>query len=101
MDCASCREKRKQAEPVPYIVFESEMARMERIVKRLVAIIVLLALMVAGMFYYETQWVDEVTETVESSADNGGNAYGTIVSGNGSVVSYGENASDANAEPNP
>lgn len=84
MDCETCREKRKQAEPVPYIVYESDMARMERIIKRLVAIIVLLALIVAGMFWYETQWVD-VETTVTQENDNGLNNYigndGDIING--------------------
>lgn len=82
---------------IDYIVHESQMARMERIIKRLwilaIILIVLLFGSNAAWIWYENQWVDEVTETVETTADNG-NAYGTIVSGDGSAVTYGESKSN-------
>lgn len=77
--------KEKRPESVPYIVHESEMARMERVNKRwfiawLITFLLLIGC-VAGFIWYESQYVDEVTETIETSAEGGGNAYGTIVSG--------------------
>ena len=97
MNCETCKEKRTQAE-VPYIVHEADMARMERSNKRLwIALILVIVLLVAtniAWTIYESQWVDEVEETVEAFAEDGGDAYGTIVSGNRSTVSYGKNEDD-------
>ena len=45
-DCNSCRDQRR--DPVPYMVFEDEMARQERHVKRLLAIVIILAVLLAG-----------------------------------------------------
>lgn len=83
---------------VPYIVHEAEMARMERVNKRWfwawVITFILLVGCVAGFIWYEAQFTDEVTETIETYTDGGGNAYGTLVSGNRSVVNYGESQSN-------
>lgn len=74
---------------IDYIVHESQMARMERIVKRLwILVIILIALLFgtnAGWLYYESQFTDEViTQDVlqevsgENSRNyfNGGDYYG-------------------------
>lgn len=101
-----------QVEPVPYIAHEAEMARIERehdkerdqhkrTVRLLCSIIIVLALALVGVFIYEAQYVDEVSETIETSTEGGGNAYGTIVSGDGSEVNYGTNESDANENQSP
>lgn len=93
MDCNSCKEKKKAAEPVPYIVHEGAMARQERTIKRLwIALIVsicLWAATVGGVLYYESQFVDE-SWTFESTTDDGGNA---IANGDGEVNYYGESES--------
>lgn len=56
---------------VPYIVFETELARMERMVKRLfITVIVLICFLVgtnAYWIWYESQFED-VTTTVEQEA---------------------------------
>lgn len=94
---------------IPYIVLESERARHERLLKderdrhekerkdeRIKWFIVVLVLLLlcfgtnAGWLAYEAQFTDEVTETVETSTEGGGNAYGTIISGSNSEVNYGE-----------
>ena len=76
----------------------------ERTIKRLwIVIILLIVLLVATnamWIYREGQFVDEVTETIEATSDYG-DAYGTIVSGDGSVVSYGEGQSNTNQETSP
>lgn len=67
---------------VSYIVFETEMARLERIIKRqFVLIIIALVLLVgtnACWMWYENQFIDEVTATQEVTqsldADDGGDA---------------------------
>ena len=64
-DCESCKSKNQQAEDVPYIVHEAELARAERTAKRLwITILLLIVLLVgtnAGWIWYCNQW-----ETVES-----------------------------------
>lgn len=94
---------------IPYYVHESDMARAEKDKERLATInkritilaVILLVLFVATNGFWiwrETQYVDEVTETIETSADGGGNAYGTIISGDNSEVNYGESEGNANQE---
>lgn len=82
---------------VPYIVFEGEMARAERREKRQwVAIIILIAaLLLSNLAWviYESTYEDVVSETVETSAEGGGNAYGTLITGDNSEVNYGESKS--------
>lgn len=75
-NCETCAEKKKQAEPVPFIVHESDMARMERTYKRLWILIILLVLVIAGLAGYII-WEKEVydvtvTETYTSESDDGG-----------------------------
>lgn len=45
-DCKTCKDNRR--EPVPYLIFESAQARNERIVKRLVTVVIVMALLLAG-----------------------------------------------------
>ena len=76
--------------PVPYIAYEAAMARLERIIKRLWIVIIILILLLAGTnaawIYYEAQWED-VTTTYEAEANDGGNA---VINGSGEVSIYGE-----------
>lgn len=50
MSCETCKYKteEKRHEPVPYLAYESAMARNERTVKRLIAVIVVMVLLLAG-----------------------------------------------------
>lgn len=63
---------------VPYIVHEGAMARMERTIKRLWILVVLLAVLLvatnAAWIYYESQFTDEIV-TVEQESDTGNNNY--------------------------
>ena len=98
MSCPGECKTDNQALPVPFQTHQADMARMERANRRLwILCLVMLALFVVSnaiWIWRETQYVDEVTETIETSTEGGGNAYGTIVSGNNSEVRYGENQSD-------
>lgn len=92
MNCETCKEKQKQAEPVPYIVHEGNMARMERTIKRLwivlLVVIFLLAVSNGAWIWYESQWEDVV---VEQEVDTGeGDAF---VAGVGDVR-YGESSTE-------
>lgn len=78
--------------PVPYIAYEAAMARLERIIKRLWIIIIILIVLLAGTnaawIYYEAQWEEVTTvESYQAEADNGGNA---VINGNGEVTINGE-----------
>ena len=78
-DCATCKENR-HVEPVPYIVHEASMARLERTIKRLwILLIVMLILFVgtnAGWIIYESQFeIVEKTSTIEQDASGSGNNY--------------------------
>ena len=63
---------------IPYIVHESEVARLERIIRRLwiLCIIIFVALIAtnAAWIWYENQFMDEVT-TVEQESESGYNNY--------------------------
>ena len=90
-DCNSC--KNKATEPVPYIVHEADMDRLERTIKRLWISIVLLIVLVAGCvtsaFMLNKARVDAIKELrdlessietvyeyeVEQEADNNGSNY--------------------------
>ena len=82
---------------IDYIAHEADMARMERINKRLwVALLVIIALFTitnAAWIWHENQFEDVVTtETVtqESDAKDGG----TAIVNNGGDVIYGESQTD-------
>lgn len=64
-NCETCKMKTSAPESVPYIVHESALARMERMVKRLwVTVLVLIFLLVGSngaWLWWSNQW-----ETVES-----------------------------------
>ena len=69
---------------VPYIVYESEMARLERIIKRQFILIIIAICFLVGTnaywIWYENQFIDEVTVTQEN--DDGHNNY---VDGDGTI----------------
>lgn len=89
---------------VPYFVHEGMLARMERTIKRLwVLCIVLIVLFVgtnAGWIWYESQYMDEsiVQEVSQDSGEGGNNTYnGKIIGGD----YYGEaNGTNNNTEKN-
>lgn len=54
---------------VPYIVFESELARLERIIHKQFVLILVTVLLLIGTnacwIWYENQFIDEVTTTTQ------------------------------------
>ena len=78
---------------------------MERTIHKLWVLAILLIVLLVGSnlawIIYEAQYVDEVTETITTTTDNGGNAYGTIISGKNSEVHYGESGGDSQENQNP
>lgn len=96
MNCQECKEERIQNEPIPFMVHEGMMARLERANKRLwIFIIVLLVLFVgtnAAWMYYENQFEDQY---VEQDVDTG--SGDAIIAGIGDVH-YGEDTSSSQDE---
>ena len=90
--------ERENQTSIPFVAYESEMARKERANKRwfiawLITFLVLVAF-AAGVVWYESQWVVEET-TVTQDVDTG---YGdAIITGIGDVH-YGESTTDYNNE---
>lgn len=98
MDCQTCKERNTQAEPIPYIAYESAMARMERANKRTwIALILAIVLLVGSNIawvVYEAQFVDQESEVEVDTGD--GNAY---VAGIGDVTIGESKGADADANP--
>jgi hypothetical protein len=95
MNCDNCSIK--GAEPVPYIVHESAMARQERTIKRLWIALIICIVGLIGMFIYEAQF-ETVTTTIEAEQESEtGSNYAV-----GGDYTYGtaENT-DYNETPNP
>lgn len=81
---------------VPYIVHEGIMARMERTIKRLWILCIILILLLAGTngawIWYENQFMDEsLTVTQDLDSGNGGDA---VI--NDGVHINGESETDSN-----
>ena len=76
-------------ESIPYFVHEGEMSRMERTIRRLwiLCIIIFLALVGtnAGWIWYEAQFVDEITVTQENE-----DGYNNYVGNDGDITNYGK-----------
>ena len=93
MDCETCKEKRKviaqTPKDVPYIAHESAVARLERVIKRLwvlaLVLIVLLAASNAAWIWWESQY-ETIETTITQENSEGYNNYigndGDIVNGN-------------------
>lgn len=93
MDCETCKEKRRvivqTPKDVPYIAHESAVARLERVIKRLwvlaLVLIVLLAASNAAWIWWESQYQTTETTITQENADGYNNYIGNdgdIVNGN-------------------
>lgn len=93
MDCETCKEKRRVIDQtpkdVPYIAHESAVARLERVIKRLwvlaLVLIVLLAASNAAWIWWESQYETIETTITQENADGYNNYIGNdgdIVNGN-------------------
>lgn len=77
-DCKSCKEHNNPKEPIPYLAYESTMVRMERTIKRLWILLIIIVTMLVvtngAWLWYESQY-ENVTQTVTQDADNGTNNF--------------------------
>lgn len=77
-DCGNCKAKEKAIDSVSYIVYESALARAERSVKRLWAVILVLIVFLVGTngawLWYESRFEDVVI--TQENADGYNNYIG-------------------------
>lgn len=77
--------KTDEVKDVSYIVFESTIARFDRVIKRLWVIILILVFLLLGTnlawLYYEQQFTDEITVTQE----NDGQGHNNYVDGDAEI----------------
>ena len=75
--CDTCK---KGAEPVPYIVHESAMARQERTIKRLWILLLVLTCLLVGTnglwIWYESQYASEYYDITQENDDGYNNFIG-------------------------
>ena len=91
MDCETCKEKRKVIAQTPkdvqYIVNDGAVARLERVIKRLLvlvlALIILLCASNAAWIWYCNQW--ETVESWEITQENDG-GYNNYIGNDGDIV---------------
>ena len=90
MDCETCKEKRRVTaqtpKDVPYIAHESAVARLERVIKRLwvlaIVLIVLLAASNAAWIWWESQYETIETTITQENADG----YNNYIGNDGDIV---------------
>ena len=93
MDCETCKEKRKviaqTPKDVPYIVHEGAVARLERVIKRLwklvILLIILLVASLSALIWMESQYQTIETTITQENAEGYNNYIGNdgdIVNGN-------------------
>lgn len=92
-DCNACKDNRKKTADVPYIVYEGEVARLERIIKKMWIVALVLIVLLVGTnicwLWYESQYeYVTVTQELDGEIDR------VAISGTGDV-NYGENQADS------
>lgn len=87
-------------EQIPYIAFEAEMARMERIIRRLWALLLIAVLLLVASnvawIEYERQFEVATETTYEAESEAGGNA---VINGSGEVTINGTSESNEKVIP--
>ena len=96
MDCEHCT---KAPEPVPYVVHESDMARLERTIKRLWILLLVLTVLFVGSnvwwIWRESQFADEYYEITQENEDG----YNNFIGNDGDI--YNGEANNPGEKANP
>lgn len=77
MDCKTCKDHKRDVQPVPYIVHEAAMARQERHAKRLVIALVLAVVLIFASnmawlwLFNQYEYVDETSTTTTTYTQDG------------------------------
>jgi hypothetical protein len=93
MDCENC-SKTRAPEPVPYVVHESDMARLERTIKRLwILLLVLIVLFVGsnGWWIWRESQFEDITITQENE-----DGYNNFIGNDGDI--YNGEANNQNSQ---
>lgn len=93
MDCENC-SKARGADPVPYVVHESDMARQERTIKRLwILLLVLIVLFVCsnGWWIWRESQFEDITITQENE-----DGYNNFIGNDGDI--YNGEANNQNSQ---
>lgn len=81
---------------VPYVVHEGAMARLERVVKRLWIIVILLIILLVGTngawIWYESQYIEQTIEVTQENADG----YNNYIGNDGDINNGETNNQDSN-----
>lgn len=99
MDCKTCKEHKRDVQPVPYIVHEAAMARQERHAKRLVIALVLAVVMIFASnmawlwFFNQYEYVAAETQTVTVDGKDG---VANFIGADGSIVNGSDTSGDYN-----
>ena len=93
MNCETCTHR---PDPVPFTVHESNMARMERTIRRLWILLIILVVLLVGTnalwIWYESKFEDiEITQENERGINN-------FIGNDGDINNYGETE---NQDPTP
>ena len=107
MDCNTCKERRKEIEPVQYYVHEGVMARMERSNKRwFIAWLITFVLLVGCVcffFWRESQFEtkETTTTTTEVEQETNGEGSNNFYGGDYYGSAESQNNNDQNENQNP
>lgn len=97
MSCENCTHR---PDPVPFAVHESAMARMERTIRRLWILLIVLVVLLVGSnalwIWYESQFED-VTTMIEQDNESG---YNNFIGNDGDITNYGK-SEDNDQEEDP
>lgn len=81
---------------VPYVVHEGAMARLERVVKRLWIIAILIIILLVGTngawIWYESQYIEQTIEVTQENADG----YNNYIGNDGDINNGETNNQDSN-----
>lgn len=75
--CDSCKENTNKPETVPYIVYEAGQARSERIIRRMIIAVIIVAILLVisnAAWLFVWQSYDFESYAIELSTDGGGDA---------------------------
>ena len=94
----NCEICTKKPDPVPFAVHEADMARMERTVKRLWILLLLLVVLFVGSnlawVWYESQFEDVYTEITQENEDG----YNNFIGNDGDIYNGEANNKNQNKE---
>lgn len=97
-NCNGCDQMESKPETIPYIVHETTVARMERMIKKMWTVIILLVVLLVGTnatwLWYESQ-IEDILITQENA-----DGYNNFIGNDGDITNNGEADNQNQAEEN-